>query len=330
MKHLAIPIAAVAVLALATISIVRTQPRPVTNPPPAEPPRSDFAERVAAIGLVEARSENISVSSHLPGIVDRVFVTVGQDVKRGEPLVKLDTRALEASRTERHSDIAARQAAVTSARSRAATARATLADAERHLKFAESVTDTRSISGEEIARRRGAVEIAAAAVQSADAEVAVAQAGVSVATAALEAVETNLALSVVTAPIDGRILQLRIRPGEFVPAGAGPTWLVLGDISALHLRVDIDEHEAWQVQPGARAVAHVRGNARLRSPASFVRFEPLVIPKQSLTGASTERVDTRVLQAIYRLEDPSLRLLVGQQMDVFIDASGAGRAAPTP
>jgi HlyD family secretion protein len=51
-----------------------------------------------------------------------------------------------------------------------------------------------------------------------------------------------------------------------------------------------------------------------------VRFEPFVLPKKSLTGDSTERVDTRVLQVIYRVERDDLRLFVGQQMDVFIDA----------
>src|SRR5215472_7779455 len=46
----------------------------------------------------------------------------------------------------------------------------------------------------------------------------------------------------------------------------------------------------------------------------------LVLPKKSLTGDSTERVDTRVLQVIYRIEENSFPLFVGQQMDVFIDA----------
>jgi hypothetical protein len=45
-----------------------------------------------------------------------------------------------------------------------------------------------------------------------------------------------------------------------------------------------------------------------------------VIPKRSLTGDSTERVDTRVLQIIYRVERDDPPLFVGQQLDVFIDA----------
>ena len=67
----------------------------------------------------------------------------------------------------------------------------------------------------------------------------------------------------------------------------------------------------------------------MRAPLKFVRFEPLVVPKQSLTGASTERVDTRVLQAVYRIQKADFPLFVGQQMDVFIDASDLSTAMAT-
>ena len=56
-------------------------------------------------------------------------------------------------------------------------------------------------------------------------------------------------------------------------------------------------------------------------PLKFVRIEPYVVPKKSLTGDNTERVDTRVLQVIYAIDTTGKRLFVGQQLDVFIDAS---------
>ena len=102
----------------------------------------------------------------------------------------------------------------------------------------------------------------------------------------------------------------------------------MGDVGQLHVRADIDEHEAWRVQPGGKAEAVERGNSRRRATLAFVRFEPYVIPKKSLTGDSTERVDTRVLQVIYRFTEHSGSLYVGQQMDIFIEATlPAGFAA---
>ncbi len=331
MKHKILPIIALVVFSFATASIVRTQNRVKTNPPPFSPPRSAFVQRVAAAGLIEASSENISIASHIQGVVEKVFVVAGQEVKRGEPILKLDTRALEASKAERQSEVAYRQATVSAIQARARKARAQLADVQRQLRFAESLSDPRSISNEELARRRSAVEIAAAEVEAADTDIVAAKASVLVAESRLKSVETDLARSTVFSPIAGLVLQLRIRPGEQVSIGAGvPPWFILGDVSSLQVRVDIDEHEAWRVRPTAKAMAHVRGNAALSVQLRFVRFEPLVIPKQSLTGASTERVDTRVLQAIYRVENSDLPLFVGQQMDVFIDASDPKTAMNVP
>jgi hypothetical protein len=45
-----------------------------------------------------------------------------------------------------------------------------------------------------------------------------------------------------------------------------------------------------------------------------------VIPKRSLTGQNTERVDTRVLQVIYAVQSGDLPLYVGQQVEVYVDA----------
>jgi hypothetical protein len=41
----------------------------------------------------------------------------------------------------------------------------------------------------------------------------------------------------------------------------------------------------------------------------------------SLTGDTTERVDTRVLQVVYSFDRGNLPIYVGQQMDIYIDAS---------
>jgi hypothetical protein len=65
----------------------------------------------------------------------------------------------------------------------------------------------------------------------------------------------------------------------------------------------------------------LRGAASQEIPLRFVRVEPYVIPKKSLTGDNTERVDTRVLQVIYALEPTAQPVYVGQQVDVFIEAA---------
>ena len=103
--------------------------------------------------------------------------------------------------------------------------------------------------------------------------------------------------------------------------------MLLGDVTRLHVRVDVDENDAWRVVAGARAQAFARGNRKLGTELQFVRFEPYVVPKRSLTGDSSERVDTRVLQVLYAFDRGDLPLFVGQQMDVFIEAEPVAAAA---
>lgn len=307
MKRWIIPVIAAFALTAGIISVLRSQPRREVNTPPVQPPASSYAHNVAAVGLVETSTEDIAVGSHLPGVVEKVFVTVGDPVKAGAPLFKIDDRNLRAQ-------LGQAEAAEQAANARVSVASAALDDLRLQLKFAEDVTDPRAISAEEVTRRRSAVQTAKAQLSEAEAEVDTARSQIAM-------VKTELQRSVVTSPIAGEVLQVKIRVGEFAVAGATATPIILlGRAKPLHLRVDVDEHEAWRVHPEAKATAAVRGNSDLTTPLKFVRFEPFVLPKKSLTGDSTERVDTRVLQVIYRIERDDLRLFVGQQMDVFIDA----------
>jgi HlyD family secretion protein len=100
--------------------------------------------------------------------------------------------------------------------------------------------------------------------------------------------------------------------------------MVLGGGKQIHIRADVDENDAWRVRPKTEAIAYVRGDAGQVYSLDFVRFEPYVVPKKSLTGDTTERVDTRVLQVIYRVKNQNAPLYVGQQMDVYIETPVAG------
>jgi HlyD family secretion protein len=308
MTQLVLPVIGVVAAIWSTYSVVRTQPRRVASDPPGSPAVADYADTVAAVGLVEASTENIFVGTPIAGVVAKVFVTAGQRVRVGASLFELDTRQLRA-------DLAVRHEAAQVARARARVAESHLADLQRQLAFAEAVTDKRAISAEELTRRHSVVETARAELDQVRAEIAAADAQV-------HATDVDLDRSVVRALLPAEVLQVKIRVGEYAPAGATASPLILlGGSRPLHVRVDVDEHEAWRVREGAPAIGHVRGHAASKTPLQFVRFEPFVVPKHSLTGDSTERVDTRVLQVIYRVERDSAPLFVGQQIDVFIDAA---------
>jgi multidrug efflux pump subunit AcrA (membrane-fusion protein) len=306
MPRLLLPLIAVVAITFATLSIVRTQPRPQKNEPPSPPPTAAFADTVAAVGLLEASTENIAIGAPLAGVVEKVFVQAGDTVAAGAPLFTQETRHLQAT-------FGVRQAALVTARAHVQTAEAELADAQDQLDRSQRLGKERVISTDELMRRQFGVRTAEAKLGEARAEIATAEAQIA-------ETSTEIERSTVRAPLDAQVLQVKVRAGEFAPAGqTAEPLMLLGGARPLHVRVDVDEQEGWRVRAEAAAAAHVRGNAALKTPLKFVRFEPMVVPKKSLTGASTERVDTRVLQVIYAVVDEKLPLFVGQQMDVFIE-----------
>jgi len=338
------PLLAGLALAFTIVSVERMKPTPVQGAPPLEPPSSEFRRQIGGVGLVEPASESIAIGVPVPGLVAEVYVKPGDLVRRGQALLRLDDRDLRAELALRISGVelaaarldrlrnAPRSEDIPPVEARAERARAQLADAESQLRIIESVTDRRAIRTEDLERRRWAVSIAQAALREAEASLAQLRAGaweqdIRVAEAELEQarrlmqrVQADLDRMTVTAPIGGIILQVKVRPGEFAAAApAAQPLILMGSQEPLHVRVDVDEKDAWRLRPQAKASASVRGNARQRLPLSYVRTEPFVVPKRNLTGEATERTDTRVLQVIYALP-AEVNLRAGQQMDVYIEA----------
>ena len=274
--------------------IVTNKPKPIA-PPFAEPARAPFQSYVAGSGIVEASSENVAIASPVGDLVAAVNVAVGDTVKKGTPLFTLDQRALNAQLQVRKGQLEV--------------ARASLGDVKAQFEMWTSIQDKRAVSGEDFSKKKFAVTIAEAKVKEAEAEV-------------FES-ETLIDRAVVRSPLDGKVLQIKVRAGEFAPAQSLTNPLMLiGAVDQLHVRVDIDENDSWRVKEGAAAKVFLRGNNEVSSELTFVRFEPYVVPKRSLTGESTERVDTRVLQVIFSFDPAKFPVFVGQQVDVFIEAQG--------
>lgn len=347
MTKYGIPVLAALVLALAAVSIARLRPVRASAAPPSQPPKAAYATQVGAVGLVEAKSENISIGVPLAGLVMQVDVKAGDHVRKGQKLFSLDDRDLRSELALRKSSLEVARAKlqklldsprpedVPPAEARVSEAEQQLADAEVQLRLIEGVKDRRAIREEDLERRRIAVKAAKARLEEARAnlgllkagswapDIHIAQSEVAEAERQVSRVQADLDRLTVTAPVDGEILNCNVRAGEYAPAGVLPQPLiVMGTVDELHVRADVDEEDASRVKAGAAAIASARGDGSHQYPLRFVRFEPLVRPKRNLTGDGTERVDTRVLQVIFAL-DRQAPVYVGQQMDVFIQAGVA-------
>lgn len=318
-RHI-LPFAAIVALTVAVVAVLFTQPdRELTQPSKAPPtvPQAFTGHAVSGAGLVEPSSELIEVGTQRSGIVTRVDVRAGDRVTKGQLLFTIDAR-------DARSQLGERTASVQLARERVDSARVELASAQRLYGLYANVSDPRAVAAQDVIDRRNARDSAAARLEVAEAELRQAQAQASSA-------RTALGLLEVRAPQSATVLQVNTRVGQFANAGPGPgdqePLIVLGETNPLHVRVDIDENEVGRVHIGKPAVVSPRGNAGVRARASFVRTEPLIVPKRSLTNSTAERVDVRVLQLIYALPQDADNFFVGQQVDAFVPAVQPKRGA---
>ena len=309
-----LPLLAAVALVFSVYHVVRSQQTVPKPPPPIEPPRTPFGHTVAGAGIVEAETENIAIGSALPGVVLEVYVPVekvGQRVNAGDKLFLVDTRALEATLKFQQANLAA--------------AKAQLELNEATLRLAK-VTNSRfkNLSKE----NSGAVsemqlDQYKAQEDQAVANIDLARAAIGQAEAQIGQTKTDIDRSLVRAPVEGKVLQVNVRPGEYVGTPPSQALIVLGSVHNLNVRVDIDENDIPRAysyfKAGVLAYASPRGDPSKKFPLRFERVEPYVIPKKSLTGDNTERVDTRVLQVIYQVDRDEPGLFVGMQVDVFLD-----------
>lgn len=289
---------AVAGTIAAGMTVVHDSATPAAPVTPVSQAAADDG-RVAGSGIVEASTGTIAIGTPVTGLVDRMEVTWGQRVTKGAPLFRIDAR-----------DLLNRRAPLVAA---IAQAQAGLPAVQR--KF-DAVSDPRMagyVTRNDLVQRQS--------------DLAVVQSSVTSGRAQLHQLDAEVARRTVRAPVTGRVLKINIRPGEVAEATAasGPVLLLGGD-ERLNVRVDIDEHDAWRVRGGVPGEAFVQGNRQLHTRLAFVRVEPFVQPKTSLTGAAAERTDTRVLQLIYSFDPKALPIYIGQQVDVVLDA----RSADTP
>jgi multidrug resistance efflux pump len=346
--RIVIPLVALAGATFATWTAY-SAPQKVPAPPPVEPPRAPYETTVGGAAILEPAAERTTaLGTPFAGLVLEVFHGPGERVTKGEALFRLDDRPLLAERVVLEARRGAAQAKldrllalprkedIPPAEARVEAARAAIGDRKEALDRLERASRAASgaIPAEDLERARWAVTLAEKALATSEADlvrvkepawapdVAEARAAVAEAAAAIEENLRNSERAIVRAPFDGTVLERNVLPGEYATAGRDALML-FGDLSSLRVRVDVDEESAPLVRANSKAVAVVRGFPEKPIALEFVRVEPWVRPKKSLTGATSERVDTRVLQVIFRLGPSDVPVYVGQQVDVFME--GASR-----
>lgn len=249
-----------------------------------------FSSFIAATGIVEANSKNINVGSLISGIVKKINVESGDKIKKGDLLFELDNNKIK-------NQLPSLQAEVQLATSK-------LQSASHQLKIMQTFkkVSPEMVTTEKMTAKKDEVKTAKMALE--------------VAKSNLKKVKNELMFYKIYAPIDGVILNSKISVGTYFEVNS--KILIIGS-DKLSLRVSINEYDAYRFKQNSKTIAYLRGHKNLKTEVKYCYTRPYITPKTQLSGVSTEKTDTRVLEVVYSIpNDLDFPLYVGQQLDVFI------------
>jgi len=255
------PVVLLVLLAIAGLVLLAARNEAKPRYEVEEVKRGRLEVTVSATGNLQPTNQ-VDVGSELSGIIDKVFVDVNDEVKRGQVLARLDTRRLE-------DQVARSRAALAAAEASVAQARATLQDARANLARLEEVS---RLSGGRVPSQ-AELETGRANVAKAEAALRSAEASVEQARATLRTDETNLAKASIRSPIDGVVLTRKVEPGQTVAASLqAPVLFTLAeDLTRMELQVNVDEADVGQVKPGQKATFTVDAWPGRKYPAVIER-----------------------------------------------------------
>lgn len=289
-SNLILPIFAAGMLIFTFVSMINNKKTPKRTPE-IMPPTTSFQNQVAGIGIVQPLTNIINVAPQIPGVLVEFYVAENQEIVLGTPLFTIDEAQTKAK--------------IKHAQAFLNTKKIQYEDLKQHLDRFENIKDKRSISQDELSRKRFAVQKAKAEIDEA--------------TQGLELLNVELDKLTVKSPIDGRVLKINSRIGEYVSNNTTP--LVIGNLDKVLLKVTIDETDLHRIDTTDKAIAIMRGQPDKEWKLKFVSIEPLAIPKVQLNNNRNEKIDTRVIELLYEFESSDINAVPGQQADVFIETT---------
>ncbi len=317
-----------AALAFALIKLSGRQP--VARVAAVTPTRENLSSSISSNGKVEPISPD-QIRAQLATFVQRVYVTEGQQVKKGQPLISLDVTDARAQLARARSELAAAQYEQRSAKSggrpdEVARIDADLAKAEseydrlqkEHASLARLIAK-QAATQEELARNQMALRAAeaeakrlAASKKEFDRHVTLdtGQSALRVEQTRSEvlSLEEKVRSAQVTAPAEATLYSLPVRAGDFVKVGE--LLAELADLHQVRVRAFIDEPELGALEPNQNVL--ITWDAL---PNRTWRGKTAQIPKQVVSRGSRS-----VGELLAAVDNSKLELLPNINVNVRINS----------
>lgn len=323
-------------LLIAIFFIRHKEEAPVSTTDP-QSEQAPFNRYISGIGIVEPQSGNIQISSPYNRRIETIFTEVNDKVKKGDLLFQLNNQDYLSDLKIKEKKYESTLAHFQKLEGLPLEEDVTIAMEALNKKFAffnEAKGDfemntSRKMSQQQWYQQLYKYQQAEAEFREAQAQFEKVKSGTSKANlniayheveeaqAAIDAIKAEIDQTGIKSPIDGTVLQVKIHQGE--TATPNKTALILGNIDQLNLRVSMDQFLEQMFHKDSCAMAFREGDLKTQFPLEFIRAEPVMSPKMYLNDSLRERVDTLVFEILYRIKQNDSPLLIGEQMDVYIE-----------
>ncbi len=228
--------------------------------------RGDIVDAVQATGTLEAVT-TVQVGTQVGGIVQELYADFNSIVRKGQVIARLDPTILD-------TQIEQQRANVTRSEADLERLKVTLADTRQKLERAKALSEKNLLPRTEL-------ETAEVNVRSSEAQIRSSEAGLVQAKSQLHTAEVNREHTVITAPIDGIVIQRSVEPGQTVNAGmSAPTLYILAaDLTKMQVRANIDEADVGRMRPGQDVTFRVDAypTEQFTGKVQQVRLQPTTV-----------------------------------------------------
>lgn len=272
-------------------------------------------ERVVGVARIEPVSKIYSINTDASGIVDKLSVDAGSHVKKGDIILKLASTVEEAQLRQSESKLAAQNSRVLALQSTLKSLEVKLANAETTYKRNQALLAQGAVT-------RQAFDDSKASFESLQSDVASAKANSETEKAKLGELQADigyyravLARKSVTAPENGTLLSLEVRPSQNI---SGTT--LVGDFAPdgpLMAITEVDELFADQIIPGLKAFVRPQGSEKVLSEGKVIFAAPYLRKKSLFSDKADNLEDRRVREVRVQL-DKSDSLLIGSRVECVI------------
>ena len=278
--------------------------------------RGEIIDTVGATGTLQAVT-TVQVGSQVSGNISWLGADFNSIVHKGQVIARLDPALFQAAVEQARANLAKSKADVEHNQ-------VALVDAQQKYTRAKELAAKSLLPQSDLDAAKIAVDSAQAMLLSSQATVAQSQAN-------LNQAQVSLDHTVITAPIDGIVIQRSVDVGQTVAASMqAPTLFVIAaDLTKMQVNANIDEADVGRIRPDQAVTFHVDAypTEDFQGTVAQIRLQPVVVQNVTTYGTiiNVPNNDLKLKPGM----TANLKVQIARRSDVLRVANAALRFRPT-